>query len=327
MVSAADVALAARGRRRRIRFFASLGVLAGISMTLAFSWMPRQQYAYFGDFRLQSGATIHDLVVGYRTAGQLDASRSNAVLLAPWFQGTSSELSRQVGPDKLVDTSTNFVIMVDALGNGVSSSPSTSTRQPGSAFPRFTIGDIVETQRRLVTDTFQLTRLRAVVGISMGGMQVFEWTVAHPEMIEKAIAIVGSPQTQPDDLERWKEGMQHVQVSPWTRARTQLLAGNPLAAAAELRVEPLDYIRQAEAVIAHDIPKRFGGSMERTAAAMRSRMLMVSTWDDESVNPKPAFELARLAGAEILELNGRCGHQAPGCERATLWPELKRFLR
>ncbi len=218
---------------------AGAGAIGLIVMTLALTWVPRQQYAHFGDFRLQSGETIADLVVGYRTAGRLDASRSNAVLVAPWLQGTSVELARQIGPDKLVDTSTNFVILVDALGNGVSSSPSTSTRQPGASFPRFTIGDIVETQRLLVTQTLQLTRLRAVVGISMGGMQVFEWAVAHPDMIDVAVPIVGSPKSQPDDLERWKEGIQHVQVSTWTRVRTELSAGRLLAALGELRNEPV----------------------------------------------------------------------------------------
>jgi homoserine acetyltransferase len=305
---------------------AGLGLLAAIVMTLAFTWVPRQRYAHFGDFRLQSGETLSNLVIGYRTAGRLDALKTNAVLVTPWFQGTSRELAWQVGPDKLVDTSAHFVIMVDALGNGVSSSPSTSTTQPGASFPRFTIADIVETERRLVTETLQLTRLRAVVGISMGGMQVFEWAVTHPEMIDKAVAIVGSPQSQPDDLQRWNEGIQHVQASPWTRARMRLSAGDLLGAAAELRLNPHDYMRQADAIKAHDIPRRFGGSMERTATAIRTRMLVVSTRDDRAVNPEPAFELARLAGARVLELDGRCGHQAPSCERATLWPALKRFL-
>ena len=45
------------------------------------------------------------------------------------------------------------------------------------------------------------------------------------------------------------------------------------------------------------------------------------------MNPKPALELARLAGATILELDGRCGHQAPSCERAVLWPAVNGFLR
>jgi homoserine O-acetyltransferase len=295
-------------------------------MMLAVDWPPRQRYAHLGEFRLENGDTISDLVIGYRTAGELDAARSNAVLVATWLQGRTADVAWQIGLNKLVDTSTNFVIMVDALGNGVSSSPSNSRRQAGAAFPRFTIGDMVESQRRLITQTFDLSRLRAVVGISMGGMQAFEWAVAHPAMIDKVVTIVGSPKSQPDDIQRCQEDIQRVQMPAWTRARPHLWAGQPRAAVYELRVRPYDHIRQCEAIIEHDISKRFGGSLERTAAVIGTRMLMVSTWEDRSVNPKPAFELARMAGAAILELDGRCGHQAPSCERKTLWPAVNRFL-
>lgn len=326
MVSVGDARILPGRRRRAVTLVLGAATIVAGVLAWIVTWTPRQQFAHLGDFRLQSGETIANLVVGYRTAGRLNASRTNAVLVAPWFLGTSGQLAWQIGPGKLVDTSTNFVIMVDALGNGVSSSPSTSARQPGPSFPRFTIGDIVESQRLVVTQTLQLARLRAVVGISMGGMQVFEWAVAHPQMMDKAVSIVGSPRTQPDDRQRWQEGMQWVQVPARTRVWSAISAGNPLAALGELRVAPYDYIRQAEAVMAHDISTRFGGSMTRAAATMRSQLLVASTWEDRAVNPKPAFELARLAGARVLELDGRCGHQAPSCDRATLWPEVNRFL-
>ena len=66
--------------------------------------------------------------------------------------------------------------------------------------------------------------------------------------------------------------------------------------------------------------------MERAAAAIRADLMVVSTWQDREVNPRPAFDLARIARAEVLELDGRCGHQAPSCERAVLWPAVARFL-
>ena len=122
--------------RERLRTHAWTAGAIGASLVLlipgAFAFAPRQQFAQLGDFRLESGEIITDAVVGYRTAGQLNAARSNAVLVAPWFQGTTGQVARQIGPGKLVDTSKYFVIMVDALGNGVSSSPSTSARQAGA---------------------------------------------------------------------------------------------------------------------------------------------------------------------------------------------------
>ena len=126
-------------------------------------------------------------------AGTLDAARSNAVLFPTWFGGTSQDLERYIGPGKLVDTDRWFVIAVDALGNGVSSSPSTSRRQPRMAFPRLAIRDMVDSQRRLLAQELGLTRVHAVVGLSMGGMQAFQWLVSFPEALDVAIPIIGSP--------------------------------------------------------------------------------------------------------------------------------------
>jgi len=225
-----------------------------------------------------------------------------------------------------VDTTKYFVILVDAIGNGVSSSPSTSELQPGDAFPRFTMRDLVETQYRLVTRTLGLRRLHAVVGISMGGMQVFEWLVAYPEFMKKAVTIVGSPQSQPDDNDRWREGLAWWAHDRRTRARVMMAQFKPRATLMELVLEPLNRIRQAEAIMTHDIARHFGGSMTRAAAAVRAELLIATTRGDREVNPAPAFDFARLSRGALLELDGRCGHQAPSCERATLWPAVGRFL-
>jgi homoserine O-acetyltransferase len=295
-------------------------------MTGSIACLSRQQYAYLGDFRLQSGEVIREAFVGYRTIGRLNGSRSNAVLVLPWFQGTSAQLVRQIGPGKLVDTSRYFVIVVDAFGNGVSSSPSNSPRQPGTRFPRFTMADLIESQYQLVSRTLQLGHLHAVVGISMGGMQVFEWISTHHGFIDKAVSIVGSPQAQADDKVRSLGFISSAQEPTWPRVRFALSRWKLRVALAELRRKPDNEARQAQAIAELDISRRFNGSMERAAAAIRSELLVASTWNDREVNPKPAFDLARLAHAEVLELDGRCGHQAPSCERGTLWPAVDRFL-
>ena len=304
----------------------ALGASLALLIPSALACAPSQRVARLGDLRLQSGAIISDAFVGYRTLGTLNAAKSNAVLVTPWYQGNSGQLAGQIGPGKLVDSSTYFVIMVDALGNGVSSSPSNSARQPGASFPVFTIGDIVESHYQLVTRTFQLSHLHAVVGISMGGMQVFQWMMAHPGFIDKSVSIVGSPQSQPDDHARCEGIIRAVQVPRWTRTRQALARLQPRAALHELRIHPYDYIRQAQAITALDVLRGFGGSMERAASAIRTELMVVSTWQDREVNPKPAFTFGRVARGEVLELDGRCGHQAPSCESATLWPAVARFL-
>jgi homoserine acetyltransferase len=100
----------------------------------------------------------------------------------------------------------------------------------------------------------------------------------------------------------------------------------PRVALEELRSNPQNLIHQAWAVESLDVARAFGGSMARAARAVRGELLVVGAWTDEQVDPRPGFEFARLAGADVLELDGRCGHQAPNCERATLWPAVARFL-
>jgi len=151
-----------------------------------------QRFASLGDFRLQSGETIRDCRIGYRTWGKLDAARSNAVLFPTWFSGTTAQLAANIGAGKVIDPASYYVIAVDAIGNGISTSPSNSAAQPRMKFPRFTIGDMVESQHQLVTGTLGLTHLRGVIGISMGGMQTFQWMVAYPEFLDRAVPISGN---------------------------------------------------------------------------------------------------------------------------------------
>ena len=85
------------------------------------------QFASLGEFRLESGEVLRDCRIGYRTFGKLNASKSNAVLFPTWASGTSEQLKSNVGSGRLVDDATYYVIAVDALGNGVSSSPSNTS--------------------------------------------------------------------------------------------------------------------------------------------------------------------------------------------------------
>src|SRR5258708_23616577 len=116
-----------------------------------------QQFAELGDFKLQSGNVIRDFRLGYRTLGKLNAEKSNAVLWPTWLGGKSEDLLQFIGPGKVVETSQYFVILVDAIGNGVSSSPSNSKKQARLKFPEFTIRDMVESEHQLVTKVLHLS--------------------------------------------------------------------------------------------------------------------------------------------------------------------------
>jgi homoserine acetyltransferase len=116
-----------------------------------------QQFAEFGDFKLHDGGVIHEFRMGYRTMGKLNSSKSNAVLWPTWIGGKSQDLIPFIGPGNVIDTSNYFVVLVDAIGNGISSSPSNSKRQPLMKYPQFTIRDMVEAEHLLCTDVLHLS--------------------------------------------------------------------------------------------------------------------------------------------------------------------------
>ena len=309
-----------------------------------------QQVAGIGDLVTEGGATIRNCQLGYRTAGQLNAERTNAILFPTWFGGKAENLAGSIGPGKMVDTTRFFVIAVDALGNGISSSPSNT---PG--FPRITIGDMVRAEHQLVTGKLGLRQLEAVMGISMGGMQTFEWMVAYPGFAKKALPIIGSPKLAVPDLLLWQAELSIIEAAEKAGADLReamkgVLAVHQFAlqtpdyrrtmtppaewakfkasyeAGAAAGMHPLDWAAQLRAMMAQDVYRGFGGSLERASAAVRARTLVVVARQDHMVNPQAAIDWARHAGFELVELAGHCGHMATSCESGRFQDAVKQFL-
>ena len=318
-----------------------------------------QQFAALGDLKLRSGAVIHDFHLGYRTFGQLNAAKSNAILWPTWLGGTTQELVQFVGSDKVVDNTKYFVVLVDAIGNGVSTSPSNSKTQARLAFPEFTIRDMVESEHRLATEVLHLTHLHAVMGISMGGMQTFEWVVAYPDFMDVGVPMAGSPQSTSYDKLLWTAEMDALRLDPeWkgglgTQPMTGGFAvyneiGNMNVTSPAFRVaktSPQDFdkfieqtrkeltinaatacdaIRQREAINALDIPGELGETMEQAAKRVHAKLLVVISPEDHMVNPTPALAFAGMTGAVVLTLESPCGHLSLGCVSAG--PIVRKFL-
>jgi homoserine O-acetyltransferase/O-succinyltransferase len=311
--------------------------------------------ASLGDFKLLNGELIRDCRVGYRTFGQVNGDRSNVVVFATWFRGTTKDLIDLIGPGKLVDSSKYYVIAVDALGDGVSSSPSNSQAQLHMNFPKIAIRDMVNSQHQLLTDVLHLQHIRAVMGISMGGMQSFQWMVSYPDFMDKVIPIVGSTKLAPYDVTLWTAENQAIMKDPaWNKGdysanpepadtaaidalaiitpakynhdNTREQAMAKLEKEAQSGFDANDHIRQAEAMMGLDVSDAFSGSMERAAAAVKAKVLVIVNDTDHMVTPGPALDFARLLHADVLELNNDCGHLLLDCESKRVADRIAVFL-
>lgn len=149
-----------------------------------------------GDLLLESGETLRGAKLAYRTFGKLNDDKSNAILVTTWFSGTGKVMEDvYVGGDHALDPSKYFIVIVDQLGSGVSSSPhNTAAPQAMAKFPKLSIGDDVAAQHRLITKHFGIEGLALVVGGSMGGQQVYEWSIVHASMVERAAPIAATAQ-------------------------------------------------------------------------------------------------------------------------------------
>ena len=310
---------------------------------------PAQQYANLGECKLESGKVINDCRIGYRTLGKLDSERSNAILFPTWYGGKSSDIVKYVGADKLVDPSRHFVIVVDSFGNGVSSSPSNSVAQSGAAFPAVSIRDMVRMQKRMLDEHFKLPKLHAVMGISMGAMQTFEWAAWQPEIATRFVTIAGSPRLAPYDLVLWQTNVSLIRMMLECNCQTpmQVLAGTRylsnvaenqnapfaskdkiLADIANNKMEPAiayDRLLQLGAMMGHDVTRSVDSDLAKAAKQVGNKLLVLVGSKDRVVTPAPALEFAKLAGSKALEFP-TCGHDIPQCSAELINPAVRDFL-
>ena len=318
-----------------------------------------QRFAELGDLKLRDGGVIQDFCLGYRTLGKLNADKSNAVLWPTWLGGKSEDLLQFLGPGKVVDTANYFVVLVDAIGNGVSTSPSNSKKQPLMNFPAFSIRDMVEAEHRLLTEVLHIAHLRAVMGVSMGGMQTFEWVVSYPDFMDLAIPMFGSPQSTSFDKLLWISQIDAIELDPaWNNGKPTGPLTRGLAISEEIgqmnltspayrvaHTTPKDFdafladlkkhavgdgglasdqIRQREAIISLDIPRELGSSLAQAAKKVRAKLLVIVSPQDHLVNPIPAQQFAAAMAAPVITLDSPCGHISLDC--ISVGPTVAKFL-
>lgn len=161
-----------------------------------------------GEITLENGARLGPVTIAYETWGTLSEQRDNTILVTHAFSGDSHAAGYYqgeppdskpgwwdslIGPGKGLDTEKYFVICTNILGGCMGStgpsSISPSTGKPyGLSFPMMTVGDMIETQKKLL-DHLEIPSLHSVIGGSVGGMQVLEWCVRYPRFVRSAIPV------------------------------------------------------------------------------------------------------------------------------------------
>lgn len=161
--------------------------------------------------KLECGKTLAPIDVAYETYGRLNDAGDNAVLICHALSGDAHVAGRNnsndrkpgwwdnmVGPGKAVDTNKYFVICSNFLG-GCSGTTGPGSLNPatgktyGLDFPIITIADMVRVQK-LLLDKLGIKRLLSVIGGSVGGMQVLQWTISYPDFLKSAIPVATTAQ-------------------------------------------------------------------------------------------------------------------------------------
>jgi homoserine O-acetyltransferase/O-succinyltransferase len=308
----------------------------------------KQQFFVIGDYPLENGQLLKGCRLGFRTFGKLNADKSNAIMVPTWFSGTSNQKSFVASPAGLADSTKFFVIVVDALGNGVSTSPSNSIAQANEKFPTISIRDMVRAEYMLATEYLKLSGLYAVMGISMGGMQTFQWVVSYPNFVKKAVPIIGTPIQSSYDKLFWSAQLNTLERGKFSQdamktvgALHELNLWTPQYHEQKIKLADYEaYIKKKEddyaaqqnvfnwacqlkAMINHDI---FQGDRAMAIRKIKAKILVVVATQDHMVNPASAIALAKEIKAPFVELEGNCGHMATSCEEAKMLAFVKAFL-
>lgn len=293
------------------------------------------QLVNIGDFTTTDGNIIKDCKVGYRTMGKLNHDKSNVILWPTWLDGTSEDIINSSIFPNIIDTTGFYIIVVDALTDGISSSPSNT-----ADFPEVSIRDMVNSQYDLLVNHLNIDHLYAVLGVSMGGMQTFEWLVAYPDFMDKAIPIIGTPKQSFYDILVWQTqadlimdaGLNKQDVDFAMKRAYDICYMNlytPSYFVREYnsdRVEAFrnrqyahmmnskNYLAQLNAMIQHDIYKSSESNADNINNVIKADILIIIAQQDHLVNPASSIALSKLLECTLVELPGDCGHIAPWCE-------------
>jgi homoserine O-acetyltransferase len=318
--------------------FAALS-LALLACALALPAAAAQLFSLY-DFAFEDGSVLADVRVAYDTRGKLSPAKDNAILLMPGAVADRRGFDPLIGPGKAFDTDRYYVITVDPLGGGESSSPAEGL---GQDFPRYTIRDMMEVQHALVTRGLGIQKLRTLVGLSMGSFVGLEWGVHHPESAASLILLAPAPKADAGfrltvDLitatialdPEWQggrytrnpvEGLRHAGMLfyPWAVSPAYLERITPKEMAKDLDAAARAFsewdanslVLRFAAYRAHDVAAPFEGDLRAALKQLSAPTLLLANAGDRLVGIDGARRIRDLiAHPTYAEIPGDLGHRA-----------------
>jgi homoserine O-acetyltransferase len=186
---------------RIIRIFVILSLVLVVNVARAADYpAPTEGDFTIRDFTFQSGETLPELRIHYRTLGKPEkdaqGKTTNAVLIMHGTTGSGAQFIRPefagelFGKDQPLDATKFFIVLPDGIGHGKSSKPSDGMH---AKFPRYGYLDMVEADYRLLTEDLGVTHARLVMGTSMGGMHTWLWGELHPDFMDALMPLASLP--------------------------------------------------------------------------------------------------------------------------------------
>jgi homoserine O-acetyltransferase len=251
-------------------------------------------------FTFDNGLSIPGFTLRYETYGRLNAARDNAILICHALSGDHHcagihSLSDKkpgwwnnlIGPNKAVDTNKFFVLCCNVIGGcqgstGPSSVDPRTGRPYGVTFPAVTIRDMVRTQK-LWLDSLGIQSLYAVIGGSMGGMQVLQWSLEYPSFVKRALAMATTAREGAQAIAFNEVGRQAILQDPeWNHGIYPKNGGPRVGLAIARMMAHITYLSDAS------MDRKFGRkavSASRKAAAPQTPAEDASELSMEGVDP------------------------------------------
>ncbi|MGI4748487.1 MAG: alpha/beta fold hydrolase [Janthinobacterium lividum] len=324
-------------------------------------WATDTGVCELGDLVLQSGATLRNARLAWKSYGTLSPTRDNLVVYPTSYSATHTDQEWLIRPDGILDPTRWFIVTPDLFGNGLSSSPSNDDDYPALV----TTTDSVRAQRRLLHEVFAIDRIAAVYGFSMGAQQAYHWAALYPDLVERAIIVCGSARTSVHNQVFLRALLATLEAAPehlgggrfsaepkaalhafariyagWAKSQDWYRAGLHLATASSLedyldrtwapgftKCHAADLYAQACTWDASDISANelYGHDLDRALAAIEAKVLLLPGSTDLYFRVADnQAELPALRHAELRPIPSIWGHGAgsPGSN-----PEDELFLR